>query len=66
MARTGKSGSEGSKVDGTANAKLGDIYTASKAAMDAADYSSGYPAQPGNLRQGVWQGRLLPKGGERE
>jgi hypothetical protein len=66
MARTSKSGSDGNKIDTSQNAKLQDIYSAAKSTMEAADYSSGYPAQPGNLRQGVWQGRLLPKGGERE
>jgi hypothetical protein len=59
-------GSEGGKIDTEQNAKLEDIYTAAKSTMEAADYSSGWPAQPGNLRQGVWQGRLLTKGGEKD
>jgi hypothetical protein len=65
MARSSKSGSDANKISGE-SAKLEDIYTAAKSTMEPADYSSGYPAQPGNLRQGVWQGRLLPKGGEKD
>ena len=66
MARKGNNGSDGSKVDTTEMCKLEDIYSAACSTMDAADYSSGYPAQPGNLRQGVWQGRLLSKGGDKD
>lgn len=66
MARGRSSGSEGSAVSTVASAKLEDIFTAARSTMEPADYSSGFPAQPGNLRQGVWQGRLLPRGGERE
>lgn len=64
MARSSKNGSEGNKISNESH-KMADIYTAAKSTMGPTDYSSGYPAQPGNLRQGVWQGKLLPKGGER-
>lgn len=64
--RNGNGGSDGNRIDTVSNAKMQDIYTAAKSTMEPADYSEGYPAQPGNLRQGVWQGRLLSRGGEKD
>lgn len=63
MARRSKNGADGAKMDTEQNVKLQDIHSAAKSTMGPADYSEGYPAQAGNLRQGVWQGKLLPKGG---
>lgn len=66
MARSSKSGNDGNKINTEACAVLQDIHTAARSTMEPADYSSGYPAQPGNLRQGVWQGRLLSRGGRED
>ena len=62
--RNSSTGQDGNKIDTVTNVKLEDIYTAAKSTMQPANYESGYPAQPGVLRQGVWQGRLLQR--ERE
>jgi hypothetical protein len=62
--RTSKTGTEGSRIDTTDQCVLADIHSAAKSTMEPADYSSGFPAQPGVLRQGVWQGRLLNRGRE--
>jgi hypothetical protein len=59
MARRSNVGQDGNKIDTTENARMQDIFTAAKSTMEPADYQRGYPAQPGVLRQGVWQGRLL-------
>lgn len=64
MARTSRTGQDGNKIDRTDQTVMADIHTAAKSTMEPADYSSGFPAQPGVLRQGVWQGRLLSKGRE--
>ena len=64
MARNSRKGNDGNKIDTVAQVKLEDIYSAAKSTMEPADYKEGYPAQPGVLRQGVWQGRLLQR--ERE
>lgn len=61
MAKKNSKGQEGNKISMVANAKLGDIYTASKAAMDAVSYEKGYPSQPGVLRQLTYK---LEKGGK--
>lgn len=66
MARSNAGAEGGNKVNTVESVKLENIYSAAKSTMEPADYSSGYPAQPGNLRQGVWQGRLLSKGGEKD
>jgi hypothetical protein len=52
MAKKTKSGgsAKADRISTSQNAKLGDIYTASKAAMADADYSEGYPANEGELR----------------
>lgn len=42
------------------NAKLADIQTAAKSTMDAADYSDGYPVNPGTLHNKNYSGQ--PKG----
>lgn len=57
--RNSAAGNDGNKIDTVQNAVLEDIHTAAKSTMEPADYQRGFPAQPGVLRQGVWQGRLL-------
>jgi hypothetical protein len=66
MARKSNTGQDGNKIDTVQNIKNEDIYSAAKSTMGPTDYADGYPAQPGNLRQGIWIGKQLPKAGSKE
>lgn len=52
-----KGKSDSGKPNSRQNAKLGDIYTAAKSTMEAADYSKGYPTPEGALHNMNFSGK---------